>query len=362
MKQGFVVAVVGATGAVGLELVRILEQRLFPVGELRLFASDRSAGKITTFGATAPWRSANTNHKTPHGPMKLRIRKVEPECFLGVDIAFFAAGGSVSRAWAPVAVRNGAVVIDKSSTFRMDKTVPLVVPEVNPDAIAKHKGIIASPNCSTIPLVMVLKPLNDYAKVKRVVVSTYQSVSGAGLKAVAEMEEEAKALLAGRRYQRKIFPHQIAFNVIPQIPQSNAFCPSGTSFDGYTDEEVKMIQETQKILGDSSIKVSPTCVRVPVYRGHAESVNIEFARPVSPAKARALLSKAPGIRVVDDPAKQAYPMPVDVDGKDEVLVGRIRVDRTVKNGLNLWLAGENLRKGAALNAVQIAERVIQDYK
>ncbi|MFA5795374.1 MAG: aspartate-semialdehyde dehydrogenase [Candidatus Brocadiia bacterium] len=344
MKQGFVVAVVGATGAVGLELIRILEQRLFPVGELRLFASDRSAGKVTTF-------------KTPNGQIKLRIRKVEPECFLGVDIAFFCAGSSVSKEWAPVAARNGAVVIDKSAAFRMDKAVPLVVPEVNPGAIATHKGIIASPNCSTIPLVMVLKPLNDYARVKRVVVSTYQSVSGAGLKAVAEMTDEARALLSGRKYQRRIFPHQIAFNVIPQIPQSNAFCQ-----DDYTDEEVKMIQETQKIMGNSSIKVSPTCVRVPVNRGHAESVNIEFSRPISPAKVRALLAKAPGIRVIDDPKHQSYPMPVDVAGKDDVLVGRIRVDRTVKNGINLWLCGENLRKGAALNAVQIAETVIQDYK
>ena len=347
MKQGFVVAVVGATGAVGLELIRILEQRLFPVGELRLFASDRSAGKVTTF-------------KTPHGPMKLRIRKVELECFLGVDIAFFCAGSSVSREWAPVAARNGAVVIDKSAAFRMDKTVPLVVPEVNPDAIARHKGIIASPNCSTIPLVMVLKPLNDYAKVKRVVVSTYQSVSGAGLKAVAEMEAETKLKLRNPQSTfriNRIFPHQIAFNVIPQIPQSNAFCA-----DGYTDEEVKMIQETRKIMGESSIKVSPTCVRVPVNRGHSESVNIEFAKPVSPAKARSLLAKAPGISVIDDPKHQLYPMPVDVTGKDEVLVGRIRYDRTVRHGINLWLCGENLRKGAALNAVHIAERVIADYK
>ncbi|MBI4713231.1 MAG: aspartate-semialdehyde dehydrogenase [Planctomycetes bacterium] len=346
MKHKCNVVIVGATGVVGLELLKILAQRRFPINELRLTASDRSIG-----------RTLKSGH------LKGNLQRLTEEVFDGVDIAFFCAGNSVSREWAHVAVKYGAVVIDKTGAFRMDKDVPLVVPEVNADALRYHKGIISSPNCSTIPLVMVLKPLHDYARVKRVIVSTYQSVSGAGLKAITEMEQQTLMRLklqipnlkfqishSPRASRNRIFPYPIAFNVIPQIPQSNAFCA-----DDYTDEEVKVINETGKIMNNKSIRVSATCVRVPVYHGHSESVNIEFARPITPAKARQILAKSPGLKVIDNPARQLYPTAAEEAGKDDVFVGRIRVDRTVKHGLNLWLVGDNIRKGAALNAIQIAE-------
>ncbi|MEK7449876.1 MAG: aspartate-semialdehyde dehydrogenase [Planctomycetota bacterium] len=353
-KKNINVAIVGATGVVGLELLKILAERRFPIKELRLVASERSAGKTVRFkGVRCP------------------IKGLRGNSFQDIDIAFFCAGSSVSKTWGPVAVKHGAIVIDKTAAFRMDKNVPLVVPEVNGEILKNHRGIISSPNCSSIPLAMVLKPLHNYARIKRVIVSTYQSVSGAGLKAIAEMEQETKRILNRlptkrsevptnvgitdyRLRKTKIFPHQISFNAIPQIPQSNAFCE-----DNYTDEEIKVIKETGKIMGNNSIKISATCVRIPVYHGHSESVNIEFARPVSPAKARQILSKAPGLQVLDNPGKQLYPTAVEAAGKDEVFVGRIRIDRSVKYGLNLWLVGDNIRKGAALNAVQIAELLLK---
>lgn len=342
--QKYNIAIVGATGVVGLEIIKILQQRRFPVKELYLFASDRSVGRTLRVKGS-----------------KFKVKGLRPDCFERIDIAFFSAGRAVSKKWVPQTVKSGAVVIDNTSAFRMAKDVPLVVPEVNAQTIRKHKGIIANPNCCAVPLAVVLKPLHDYARIKRVVVSTYQSVSGAGLKATYEMEQETKHLLLKRSTlyalrSTRIFPHQIAFNAIPQIPQANAFLK-----DGYTDEESKIIQETRKILGDNSVKVTVTCVRIPVYRGHSESVNIETARPLSPARAREVLKRARGVKVLDNPARELYPTAAFVAGKDEVFVGRIRKDDTVKNGLNLWIVGENLRKGAALNAVQIAEILTTDY-
>lgn len=329
------IAIVGATGIVGLELLKILDARRFPVGELRLFASAGSAGKYIKFKSS---RS------------KVFALGGQSNIFHGIDLAFFAVDGSISKKWAPIAVKSGAVVIDKSSAFRMDKAVPLVIPEINAQGIKPHQRIIASPNCSTTPLAMVLKPLNDYAKVKRVVVSTYQSVSGAGLKIVQTLTEQTKQALNLKSQSSNLKSQRYAFNAIPQI---DSFC------DGdYTGEEVKMINETKKILNDYSIKITATCVRIPVYCGHSESVNIETARPVTVAKVRSLLSRAKGIKVMDDPAKGVYPMPIEVAGEDDVFVGRIRKDPSVRNGINLWLVSDNLRKGAALNAVQIAEHLV----
>ncbi|MCK4909563.1 MAG: aspartate-semialdehyde dehydrogenase [Planctomycetes bacterium] len=332
------IALVGATGVVGREFLKILAERKFPIKELRLFASGRSAGKMVGFKNR-----------------KLKVRSLKRSSFTGVDIAFFTAGGAVSKQWVPVAVKHGAVAIDNTSVFRMKKNVPLVVPEVNGRTIRRHKGIIANPNCCAAPLTVVLKPIHDSARIKRVVVSTYQSVSGAGQKAVREMEEESKRLLRGLDIKRrkKIFPTQIAFNAIPQIPQSRAF-----GSDGYTGEETKVIEETKKILGLDALKITVTCVRIPVYRGHGESVNIQTDRPLSVSQVRKILRKSKGIKLWDNPKRAQYPTPALVAGQDPVWVGRIRRDPTVKNGLNLWLVGENLRKGAALNAVQIAERLI----
>ncbi len=334
MKE-YVVAVVGATGAVGREMIKTLEQRNFPVKKLVALASRRSAGRKLQFKGE-----------------EVVVQELRPESFEGVDIALFSAGGDRSKEFAPEAVKRGAVVIDNSSAFRMEKEVPLVVPEVNPEDVEWHKGIIANPNCSTIQMVVVLKPLHDVAKIKRVVVSTYQAVSGAGAEAIEELREQTRAVLEGREVPppRKI-PKQIAFNCVPHIDK---FFESG-----YTREELKMVNETKKIMHDDSIKVSPTCVRVPVFVGHSEAVNIEFERPISAQEAREVLKGAPGVKVVDDFKNLIYPTPVDVAGKDEVLVGRIREDDTIENGLNLWIVGDNLRKGAALNAVQIAELLVE---
>ncbi len=334
MKE-YVVAVVGATGAVGREMIKTLEQRNFPVKKLVALASRRSAGKRLQFKGE-----------------EVVVQELRPESFEGVDIALFSAGGDRSKEFAPEAVKRGVVVIDNSSAFRMEKDVPLVVPEVNPEDVEWHKGIIANPNCSTIQMVVVLKPLHDVAKIKRVVVSTYQAVSGAGAEAIEELREQTRAVLEGREVPppRKI-PKQIAFNCVPHIDK---FFESG-----YTREELKMVNETKKIMHDDSIKVSPTCVRVPVFVGHSEAVNIEFERPISVQEAREVLEGAPGVKVVDDFENLIYPTPVDVAGKDEVLVGRIRKDDTIDNGLNLWIVGDNLRKGAALNAVQIAELLVK---
>ena len=335
--MGVNVAVVGVTGAVGTEMLRVLERRNFPVDELRPLASSRSAGKNVIFrGKEVP------------------IQELTADSFEDMNIGLFSAGGSISRKFVPYAIERNCVVVDNTSAFRMDEGVPLVVPEVNADKIPEHNGIIANPNCSTIQLVLVLKPIHDTVKIKRVVVSTYQAVSGAGLKALDELKKESKHILSDKGgFNRSIFPHQIAFNVLPQIPQSNAFLPNG-----YTDEEMKMINETRKILNDSSFRITTTTVRVPVFRGHSESVNIETEEKLSADQARDLLSKAEGVIVLDDPSNQIYPMASDAAGKDETFVGRIREDHSVENGLNMWIVSDNLLKGAALNAVQIAEKLL----
>jgi len=327
------VAIMGATGVVGEELRKILEQRDFPLSSLKLLASSRSAGKQLEFRGE-----------------KISVEELKPESFEGVDIVLASAGATISKQFAPEAVKRGAVVVDNTSAFRMEADVPLVVPEVNPHAIERHKGIIANPNCSTIQMVVVLKPLHDVAKIKRVVVSTYQAVSGTGLKAIVEMREQSRALLQGGEYPPKVYPHQIAFNALPHI---DVFLDND-----YTKEEIKMVNETKKIMEDDSIKVTATTVRVPVYRGHSESINIEFESELTAERAREILSGAPGVKVVDDPSKNLYPLATDCEGKDDTFVGRIRADDTIPHGLNMWVVSDNLRKGAALNTIQIAERLI----
>jgi aspartate-semialdehyde dehydrogenase len=333
-KSRYVVAVVGATGAVGEEMIATLEQREFPVGKIRLFASERSEGKTLVFrGEEVP---VETLHKNS---------------FQGIDIALFSAGGERSKIWAPVAVKLGCVVIDNSSQWRMDPAVPLVVPEVNPLDLKWHKGIIANPNCSTIQMVVVLKPLHDAATIKRVVVTTLQSVSGTGKKAMEELMQQATDLLNFRQIRMNVYPHQIAFNCIPHI---DTFLENG-----YTREEMKLVNETKKIMGDDSLRLTATAVRVPVFRCHAESLNIETEKKITGDEVRAVLSAAPGIVVYDAPEKNIYPLAVDVADKDETYVGRIREDASIENGINLWIVADNLRKGAALNAVQIAEKLLE---
>jgi len=332
-KAKYVVAVVGATGAVGREMIEILEERNFPVAELIPLASERSEGERVEFNGK-----------------KLVIRSLTRDAFKGVDIALFSAGAERSLEFAPAAVKSGAVVIDNSSAFRMDPKVPLVVPEVNAHAIAGHSGIIANPNCSTIGMVVALKPIHDAVKIKRVVVTTFQSVSGTGKNAIDELASQTVALLNFRDIEKKVYPHQIAFNCLPHI---DVFLDNG-----YTREEMKMVNETRKIMEDDSIRVTATTVRVPVFRCHSESVNIETEKNISANEARAILSGAPGIIVYDDPKKNLYPLAIDVAGKDEIYVGRIREDESIPNGINMWIVSDNLRKGAALNAVQIAERLI----
>lgn len=327
--RSYTVAVVGATGLVGRTMVKVLQERRFPVAKLVLLASERSAGTLIEFNGTA-----------------VSVSKLEPRSFTGVEIALFSAGATVSKEYAPIAARMGAVVIDNSSAFRMEADVPLVVPEVNRNEAFRHRGIIANPNCSTIQMVVVLKPLHDALKVKRVVVATYQSVTGAGKKGVNQLEDE----VAQRPLRERKFPHPIAYNVLPHI---DAF-----GEDGYTGEEVKMVKETRKIMG-ADIKVTATTARVPVWGGHSEAVNIEFERPCTVDEVRALLQNAPGVIVEDDPLSSVYPMPINAYGKDEVFVGRIRKDDTVPSGVNLWIVADNVRKGAATNAVQIAEVLAQ---
>ncbi|HLB95046.1 MAG TPA: aspartate-semialdehyde dehydrogenase [Nitrospiria bacterium] len=333
-KDLYTVAVVGATGAVGNEMVEILQERKFPVSELRLFASERTAGERMAFR-----------------DRELTVELLRRESFLGVDIALFSAGEEISREFAPIAVSAGAVVIDNSAAWRMDPLVPLVVPEVNREAAASHQGIIANPNCSTVQLVVALKPLHDAARIKRIVISSYQSVSGTGKEAVDELMEQTRALLAFREAESQVYPFQIAFNLLPQIG----------SFDeqGYCTEEKKLELETRKIMGDPTIKITATTVRVPVFRAHSESVNIETEERLSANEARALLSTAPGVLVYDDPQRSVYPMPLEVAGTDLVYVGRIREDASLAHGLHLWIVADNLRKGAALNAIQIAEELIK---
>lgn len=327
------VAVVGATGAVGMEMISTLERRKFPVKRLVPLASERSRGRTVEFRGEAVPVEALSEDNIP-----------------SVDIALFSAGSDTSRQYAHMFVGKGAVVIDNSSAFRMDDDVPLVVPEVNPHAVARNSGIIANPNCSTIQMVQVLKPLHDAARVKRVVVATYQAVSGAGLEAVNELTEQTRACLENRPIKCEVFPHRIAFNVLPHI---DVFEPNG-----YTKEEMKMVNETHKIMEDDSIAVTATAVRVPVFRGHCEAVNVEFAGKISPDEARRLLAEAPGVCVIDDPAHDGYPLAIDAEGDERTFVGRIREDFTVEAGLNLWVVSDNLLKGAALNAVQIAEKLI----
>lgn len=340
MKK-FNVAIVGATGMVGRTLIKVLEERRFPFAQLKLLASSRSA---------------NTKIETASGVYT--VEEAVPEAFAGVDLAFFSAGGTVSKNLAPEAVKRGAVVVDNSSAFRLEKDVPLVVPEVNPDALAGHNGIIANPNCSTIQLVVALQPLQKAAGLKRVVVSSYQAVSGAGKAALDELMAQSRAILDGKKdFPRERFPHaeakvqhQMAFNMVPQI---DVFADND-----YTKEEMKIILETRKILSLPALKITSTTVRVPVFNGHSESVNVEFERPLSAAEAREVLRHAPGIVVIDDPSELAYPMPVEIDGRDEVFVGRIRQDDSVPYGINMWVVADNIRKGAATNSVQIAETLI----
>ncbi len=333
-KEQYKVAVVGATGAVGEEMVLILEERKFPVDEIFLFASERSEGKKVEFQGE-----------------KIMVRTLNKDSFKGIDIALFSAGGSRSKEWAPVAARSGCVVVDNSSAWRMDPEVPLVVPEVNPDDLRNHKGIIANPNCSTIQMVMALKPIHDIGRIKRVVVSTYQAVSGTGKKAMDELLRQSADFLNFNEVKCNVYPHQIAFNLLPHI---DVFLENG-----YTKEEMKMVNETRKIMGDDSIRVTATTVRVPVFRGHAESVNIETEKKITANEARAALAAFPGVVVFDAPEKNVYPLPIMASGKDEVYVGRVREDESIENGLNMWLVSDNLRKGAALNAVQIAEKLIE---
>jgi aspartate-semialdehyde dehydrogenase len=336
--KAFNVAVVGATGAVGNEMIEILAERKFPVQNMKLLASERSAGTTFTF----------QGHD-------LSVEVLKEDSFKGIDIGLFSPGASVSSKFAPIAAQSGCVVIDNTSAFRMEPDIPLVVPEVNAHAIKDYKkrGIIANPNCSTIQMVVVLKPLHDAAKIKRVVVSTYQAVSGTGKKAIAELETQVLNIYGNRAVTASVYPHQIAFNCLPHI---DAFLENG-----YTKEEMKMVNETKKIMEDQSIKITATTVRVPVFYGHSESVNIEFERDLSPEDARSILSKAPGVIVADDPANKIYPLATYVAGKDETFVGRIRRDESVDHGLNMWIVADNIRKGAALNAVQIAEILAEKY-
>ena len=328
-----VIAVAGATGLVGNRMLQVLEERDFPIKSIKLLASERSRGKTLTFrGETLP------------------VEVLGEDSFKGVEIALFSAGGGTSKQFAPCAARDGCVVVDNSSAWRMDPEVPLVVPEVNADDVSLHKGIIANPNCSTIQMVVVLKPLHDAARIERVVVSTYQAVSGAGIKALQEMYDQTKAVMAGEDPECSVFPQPIAFNCIPQIPQSGAFLDNG-----YTSEEMKMVNETKKIMGDDTIRVTATTVRVPVDTSHAEAVNIETQRKLTADEAREILSNAPGVVVLDDPANQVYPLQTSATGKGETFVGRVREDISQSRGLDLWIVSDNLLKGAALNAVQIAE-------
>jgi aspartate-semialdehyde dehydrogenase len=329
------VAVVGASGAVGERMIRLLEERDFPIASIRFLASERSAGKSVSFrGDSHP------------------IRALSADEFSGVEIVLSSTPASISRQWSPIAAATGAVVVDNSSAFRMEPDVPLVVPEVNPQDILKHRGIIANPNCSTIQMVVALKPLHDAARVRRVVVSTYQSVSGAGMNGIVELRSQTEAHVRGSARPAPVkFAHPIFGNCIPHIDD---FLPNG-----YTKEEIKMVNETRKIMGDPTIDVSPTCVRVPVAFSHSESILVETERPISVEEAVALWSAAPGVTVVDDPMAKQYPLAADAVGKDDVFVGRIRLDLSRPNALLFWCVSDNLRKGAATNAVQIAEKLLE---
>ena len=332
MSRKYTVAIVGATGAVGVEMIKVLERRKFPVGKLVLLASARSVGKMLPF-----------NGET------VAVQELTENSFAGVDIALFSAGGSISKQFAPAAVKAGAVVVDNSSHFRMDPNVPLVVPEINGADVKLHKGIIANPNCTTAITLMALNPLHKAFGVKRVIASSYQAVSGTGAQAIEELRNQVAAIHEGLPITPKVYPHQIAFNVLPHV---DSFLDTG-----YTKEEMKMQNEARRIMHLPAFKASVTCVRVPVYRAHSISVNAEFERPVSVEEARKVLANVPGLELVDDPANNSYPLPLYVAEKDNCQVGRIRIDCALENGLAFWVAGDQLLKGAALNAVQIAELI-----
>ena len=327
------VAIVGASGAVGVEMIRTLERRNFPLGSLRLLASKRSAGKSLNFRGET-----------------LAIEELTPSSFEGVDIALFSAGGGISKEWGPEAVKAGAVVVDNSSAFRLDESVPLVVPEINAQDALSHQGIIANPNCTTAITLMALYPLHQAFGVERVFASTYQAVSGTGAQAIVELENQVRQLSQGEDVSPEVYPHQIAFNVLPHV---DSFLP-----EGYTREEMKLENEGRKIMHHPSFRASVTCVRVPVYRAHSIAISAEFQQPVDLQRAQDILSRAPGLDVVDDPQQNQYPLPLLASGKDHCQVGRLRVDCALDNGLCFWVAGDQLLKGAALNAVQIAELLV----
>ncbi|MEA3438015.1 MAG: aspartate-semialdehyde dehydrogenase [Thermodesulfobacteriota bacterium] len=337
-KKKFNIAVAGATGAVGNQMLTCLEERDFPAKSIKLLASRKSVGRKLRF----------------RGDL-LAVQELTEESFKGMDIALFSAGGAASKKYAPLAAKDGCVVVDNSSTWRMDPKVPLVVPEVNPHAIAGYtkKGIIANPNCSTIQMVLPLNPIHKKYEIKRIVVSTYQAVSGTGKKAIDELFEQTRSMINFLDYETKVYPHRIAFNCIPHI---DVFLDNG-----YTKEEIKMVNETRKILEDDNIGITATTVRVPVYFGHSESVNIETKKEISAEEVKYLLENEPGIKVLDKPEQNIYPLAIDAAGQDLTLVGRIRDDESVKNGINIWIVADNIRKGAATNAVQIAEILAQDY-
>lgn len=334
MPESYRVAILGATGAVGTELLELLAERQFPVAELKLLASPRSAGQTLKFQGE-----------------NLTVEPVNDQAFAGIDLVLASAGGSVSKAWAPQAVAAGAVVIDNSSAFRMEPDVPLVVPEVNPEAASQHQGIIANPNCTTILMSVAIYPLHQVQPIQRIVAATYQSASGAGARAMEEVKTQSLAMLQGQAPQPEIFPYPLAFNLFPHNSALNEL--------GYCEEEMKMVNETRKIFSEPNLRVTATCVRVPVLRAHSEALNLEFASPFDVAQARTLLSQAPGVKLVENWQTNHFPMPMEASGQDEVLVGRIRQDISNPNGLELWLSGDQIRKGAALNAVQIAELLHQ---
>ncbi|MBD2038408.1 aspartate-semialdehyde dehydrogenase [Leptolyngbya sp. FACHB-321] len=334
MVHPYRVAILGATGAVGTELLELLEQRDFPLADLKLLASARSTGRTLTFKGE-----------------QLPLEAVNDDSFKQIDLVLASAGASVSKAWAAKAVAAGAVVIDNSSAFRLNPTVPLVVPEVNPQAAAAHQGIIANPNCTTILMAVAIYPLHQVQPIRRIVAATYQSASGAGARAMEEVKTQTQAILQGQEPVAELFPYPLAFNLFPHNSPLNG--------EGYCEEEMKMVNETRKIFGAPNLRVTATCVRVPVLRAHSEAINLEFDQPFDVAQARAILSQAPGVKLVEDWEANYFPMPIDASGKDEVLVGRIRQDLSHAAGLELWLCGDQIRKGAALNAVQIAELLVQ---
>jgi len=332
--KSYNLAIVGATGMVGQEFIKVLQQRNFPTASISLYASDRSAGK-----------------RLYVGHQEIEVKETSPESFQNIDIALFSAGAEISRYFSPIAAKSGTLVVDNSAAFRMEPKVPLVVPEINPEDIKWHEGIIANPNCSTIQMVVVLYPLHKVNPIKRIVVSTYQAVSGTGAAAMEELTTQAKLVLEGQNVVPHVYPHQIGFNLLPEI---DVFLDNG-----YTKEEWKMVEETRKIMHAPDIAISATCVRVPVFIGHSEAVSVEFTDPMSPEEARQILAKAPGVKVLDDPSVSLYPMPWLAAGSDDVYVGRIRADASQPKGLVMWVVADNLRKGAALNAVQIAEEAAQ---